>query len=504
MILTVTSFRQDKAKRVEKAQFTSLNEHFEITFNAGMAEKTTCAKVSFKKYGLFLCLLLCSSFLSVAHAQVTFLGQESLSILNVLSRADILWLSLYAGMLLALLSYNFLLFITLRTVSYLYYALLVAAILLAYGAFNGLWFSTLWPNSLQWHELSLPIGLILAGLFAIQFSRSFLTTSSRSPKLDNFFFRLTLVFGLVFIVSPFAPLIYIAFATTLLIIILCIAALIASIKTCLQGNRASQLYLAAWLVLLFGISLSLARQLGVISNQWLANYILSLSTLFFVLLLSLALAYRIITTRSQTAKFHQQVIANSNTKVVEQVKAQTKELTELNEQLRQQEGVLKKLAFYDELTGLANRVFIQEQLKQLLIQSKRNKTKVSVLFLDLDDFKPLNDEHGHKVGDEVLTIIADRLKVTLRESDTVGRLGCDKFLVLLESSREDKHDPAEVDEKIRASIAQPISMDWFILHIGTSIGIARYPNDGNDTESLIAAADKAMHSEKSAKKTKNQ
>ncbi|MFW5426902.1 MAG: diguanylate cyclase domain-containing protein [Methylophagaceae bacterium] len=458
----------------------------------------------FKKVGLFLCFFLCSSFLSVAHAQTTFLGQESSSILAVYSRTDILWLSLYAGALLALLGYNFLLFVTLRTISYLYYTLLVGAILLAYGAFNGLWFSTLWPNSLQWHELSLPIGLILAGLFSIQFSRSFLTTSSRSPKLDKFFLRLTLVFGLVFIATPFAPLIHISFTTTLLIIILCFSMLIASIKTCLQGNRASQIHMMAWFILLLGISFSLAHQFGWSSNQWLSHYALSLSTLCFVLLLSLALAYRIIITRSQTAKFHQQVIANSNTKVAEQVKEQTIELTELNEQLRQQEGVLKKLAFYDGLTGLANRAFIQEQLKQLLIQSRRNKTKVSVLFLDLDDFKPINDEHGHKVGDEVLTTIAERLKATLRESDTVGRLGCDKFLVLLESSREDKHDPAEVADKIRAAVALPISMDWFILHIGTSVGIARYPNDGSDAKSLVVAADAAMRLDKENKKTRHQ
>ncbi len=458
----------------------------------------------FKKVGLFLCFLLCSSFLPIAYAQTPFLGQESLSILTVYSRADILWLSLYAGALLALLSYNFLLFITLRTISYLYFALLVGAILLAYGAFNGLWFATLWSNSLQWHELSLPIGLILAGLFSIQFSRSFLTTSSRYPKLDKFFFRLSLTFGLALVATPFAPLIYISFTTTILIIILCFSMLIASIKTSLQGNRASQIHMAAWLTLLLGIGLSLAHQLGWLSNQLLADYILSLSTLFFVLLLSLALAYRIIMTRSQTAKFHQQVIANSNAKVAEQVKEQTAELSELNQQLRQQEGVLKKLAFYDGLTGLANRVFIQEQLKQLLIQSKRNKTKVSVLFLDLDDFKPINDEHNHKVGDEVLKIIADRLQATLRDSDVVGRLGCDKFLVLLESTREDNHAPQQVVNKIKKAISQPISMDWFILHISTSIGMAHYPNDGDDVASLISAADLAMQNKKADKKAKSQ
>lgn len=463
----------------------------------------TIAYSFFKKYRLFFCLLICSSVLPLAHAHPLFIGYEDLSLttLSEHNRNDVFWLSLYAGALLALLSYNFLLFLSLRFIHYLYYSLFTAAILLAYGAFNELWFSILWPNSPQWHAMSLPIGLILAGLFSIQFSRSFLATASRAPKIDKVFYYLSLLFSLTFTALFFAPLIYIAYITIFLIIILSFTALIASIKTCLQGDRASQIHLLAWLVLLLGISLSVAHQFAWIPHLWIAHYALPFSTLFFVLFLSFSLAYRLVITRSQTVQFQQQMATESKLKVAEQVKEQTTELTQLNEQLRQQEDILKKLAFYDALTGLANRVFIQEQLKQLLAQSRRNKTKVSVLFLDLDDFKPINDEHGHKVGDDVLTLIAKRIRSTLRESDVVGRLGCDKFLVLLESSREDKHDPTEVVDKIRTAIAQPIAMDWFILHMNTSIGIARYPNDGSDAESLVNAAESAMRIDKKNNKT---
>ncbi|PHS24328.1 MAG: hypothetical protein COA83_08045 [Methylophaga sp.] len=456
-----------------------------------------------KKLGLSFCVLLFTAIFSLVYAEAIVAVDTVLNTINSKQMSPF-WIHMYIGALLSLLTYNFLLFISLRKISYLYYALLTAAILLAYGAFNGLWFAVLWPNSPQWHEVSLPIGLILTGLFSIQFSRSFLSTSSHSPKLDKFFSRLNLAFGLTFIAILFAPLIYISYVTTLLIIIVCFTTVVACIKTGLQGQRASQIYLMAWLVLFLGISLSIALHFGWLADIWIAHYALAFSSLLFVLLLSLALAYRIIITRSQTVKFHQQVIAKSNVKVAAQVEEQTKELTELNEQLRQQEGILKKLAFYDALTGLANHAFIQEQLKQLLIQSRRNKTKVSVLFLDLDDFKPINDEHNHKVGDEVLKIIAERLRATLRESDVVGRLGCDKFLVLLESTREDNHDPTEVADKIRAAIAQPIAMDWFILHITTSIGIAHYPNEGHDAASLISAADSAMQSNKADMKVKSQ
>jgi diguanylate cyclase (GGDEF)-like protein len=455
-----------------------------------------------KKYGLFLCLIACSIIFSIADADPIFLGHASsnLTVLDNPLPVSILWLSIYAGILLALLVYNLLLFLTLRTISYLYYAMLTAALLLAYGSFNGLWFAVFWPNSPQWQAISLPISLSLAGIFSISFCRSFLSISTYIPKLDTILYRLGLLFGFVLIASLFIPISYISYALTGLIVILCFVTMLVCIRLNLKSNRGAQLLFLSWLVLLTGITLSISQYLNWITHSWLTHYSLSFSVLLFALLQSLALSHRMIITRTQTQKFHQKILADSKLKITEQVKEQTKELNELNEQLRQQEGLLKKLAFYDGLTGLANRVFIQEQLKQLLAQSRRNKSKVSVLFLDLDDFKPINDEHGHKIGDEVLIIIAKRLQATLRESDVVGRLGCDKFLVLLESSRGDSHDPSEVADKIRTAIAQSISMDWFILNIDTSIGIAHYPNDGKNAASLIAAADSAMQLIKTEKK----
>ncbi len=454
-----------------------------------------------KKLGLSFCVLLFTAIFSLVYAEAIVAVDTVLNTINSKQMSPF-WIHMYIGALLSLLTYNFLLFISLRKISYLYYALLTAAILLAFGSFNGVWSTLLWPNSPQWNLASLPIGLALAGVFATQFSRCFLATAIKSPKLDKVLYRLLLAFFLTLIASLFIPLSYALYAIALLIFILCFTAIAACTSACLQGERAAQIYLIAWLILLFGISLFAVAELGWLTDSWMAHYALTLSSMIFILLLVFALSHRIIITHQQTLKLHQKLAVESDAKVVQQVSEQTTELTLLNQKLQQQEVILKKLAFYDDLTGLANRVFIQEQLKQLLSHAKRNRSKIAVLLIDLDNFKAINDEHGHKVGDDLLIIIADRLRSTLRESDVVGRLGCDKFMVLLESSREDKHDPTQVADKIRAVIAHDISMDWFVLHINISVGIALYPNDGKDAASLIAAADAAMRIEKTAKKAK--
>ena len=458
---------------------------------------------SLKKCGLILCALLLSTTAFLVHAEPLALGADTL--LSTELTNSTLWMSLGAGMLLALLIYNFLLFLSLRNISYFYYALLTSAVLFSFGSFNGLWLELLWHNKPpHWYSLSLPIGLTLAGAFSAQFSRSFFSTASKFPKLDKAFYRLGFAFFLTLIASLFISLTYALYAITALFFILSITAVVASINSSLKANYASQMYLIAWLMLLFGASLFIAHHFGWIPDIWIARHTLTIGGMLYIVLLSFALTYRIIITHRQTTEFHKQIAAEGDAKIAEQVIEQTKELTQLNEKLHQQEDVLKKLAFYDSLTGLANRTFIQEQLKQLLLQSKRNKTKLAVLLLDLDDFKPINDEHGHKVGDEVLTTTANRLRATLRESDVVGRLGCDKFIVVLESFMEDKHDPKEVADKIRMTISQAMPIDWFILHIGASIGIAYYPNDGSDAESLISAADSAMRIDKSKKESRRQ
>ncbi|MEY3018741.1 MAG: hypothetical protein RL336_1876 [Pseudomonadota bacterium] len=152
-------------------------------------------------------------------------------------------------------------------------------------------------------------------------------------------------------------------------------------------------------------------------------------------------------------------------------------------------------AQYDSLTGLPNRALLLDRLGQMLRNAKRNSSQVAVLFLDLDDFKKINDSLGHELGDELLVEVGRRLKVIVRNQDTIGRLGGDEFLVLLDG-QEYREDAEIVARKIIDSIQQPILIDEYELVVGVSIGIAIYPDDGETESEMLRHADSAMYNAK--------
>lgn len=153
-------------------------------------------------------------------------------------------------------------------------------------------------------------------------------------------------------------------------------------------------------------------------------------------------------------------------------------------------------SLHDPLTGLPNRALFNDRLEHGLAVAKRNSLHFAVMFLDLDDFKTINDTHGHDVGDLVLQTIAGRLKETTREDDTVCRHGGDEFLYILMET-ESEQDIAIVAEKIIKAVQEPCDIrlrDVSIsLCISPSIGISIFPNDGTTSAALLDVADKAMY-----------
>lgn len=159
---------------------------------------------------------------------------------------------------------------------------------------------------------------------------------------------------------------------------------------------------------------------------------------------------------------------------------------------------LAYLANHDSLTGLANRTLFMDRLAHAMARAHRSNTKLGLLFMDLDKFKPVNDTYGHGVGDQLLKVVAERICGCVREDDTVARLSGDEFVVVLESIST-RQDAETVTEAIRNNLAQPFLVDGKIaLHVGVSIGVAIYPDESMDIDELIKCADHAMYKAKYA------
>ncbi len=156
------------------------------------------------------------------------------------------------------------------------------------------------------------------------------------------------------------------------------------------------------------------------------------------------------------------------------------------------ERQVRHLAFHDALTGLANRVLLRERLRHGIARAAREKKMLGLVFVDLDNFKWVNDTLGHSVGDQVLKSVAARLKQAVRDCDTVARLGGDEFVLLVENMVSSQH-VATVAQKVLDSIHVPLRSGGRELRLGGSLGIAIYPNDGHEVEPLMTQADTAMY-----------
>jgi diguanylate cyclase (GGDEF)-like protein/PAS domain S-box-containing protein len=154
------------------------------------------------------------------------------------------------------------------------------------------------------------------------------------------------------------------------------------------------------------------------------------------------------------------------------------------------------MAHHDPLTGLPNRTLFWTQFSRALHEAKREHRMVAVSYIDLDDFKQVNDIHGHAAGDEVLRSVANRIIGCIRASDIAVRLGGDEFAIVFSNPKYDEAGIVARLEKIRESISQPIAIEKGSLFVTCSLGIAFYPNDGDTPEALLAKADAAMYTAK--------
>ena len=180
---------------------------------------------------------------------------------------------------------------------------------------------------------------------------------------------------------------------------------------------------------------------------------------------------------------------------VNQLKKNVDELCTLNHALKEKEKTINRLAYYDGLTGLANRILFYKFAEKFEANAGRTGERLGLMFLDVDNFKDINDTYGHQTGDEVLLFVTEVLKKSIRKVDLAARFGGDEFLILLHGVR-DREDCAVTAERIKEGTKIAIRVSGVEIKVSLSIGISLLPDDALNIDELISKADRAMYEAK--------
>ena len=430
-----------------------------------------------------------------------------------------LLLGAFYGLVLALVIYNLMLFFAVRDRVYLYYVLYTGAFGIYLFSYDGFAFEYLWPESVWWANRAPATALGIVLMLGAVFARSFLVLPKIAPRADRVIVG-TAVLGGVFALSA-ATGVGMGYGVILRCISLvgafsAIVTLYVCVREVMSGYRPAKFFLLAWSGLLVFILLGTLRNFGLAPANFATIYCLHIGLVLDVLLLSFGLGDRINTMRAEKEAAQAEALATqrallestqeSEREQEKRVAERTAELNSANDKLRREAGErellmaqlreseerMRFMAQHDALTGLPNRYSMQERLSLAIEVSRRNRKMLAVMLVDLDKFKAVNDTRGHAAGDQLLATVANRLRTSVRASDTVARLGGDEFVILAgELDRID--DAAMVAEKVSDMVGLPVPLEGGPWGISCSIGIAIFPRDAETAVELLALADKAMY-----------
>lgn len=416
-------------------------------------------------------------------------------------------LAVYFGMLLALALYNLLLWLSLRDHNYLVYVLLVTSTAVAQLSLDGLGKEFLWPAWPAWNKFALTAGFAAAGLFGALLTRGLLQTGRNAPRLDGAVSGLAALFALCMVLPLFAPYRLAAILVALTGVTFFLIAALAGLRCWQAGQPGARSFLLAWIALLPGVAVAGLRKLNLLEANFFSGHAIQIGSVLAVLLLSFALAERLDGLRREQDAARDEALAaqlklvgaleRSEASVERRVAQRTEELEASNARLRENERQLQSLAHADPLTGLANRLLFDARVQQSMQHARRSHGQIAVLLVDLDHFKAINDGYGQAIGDEVLRCTADRLRATLRQVDTVARLGGDKFAIVL-TGLGSGADAEHMAEKLVAGLGQPMRVLGLPLAIDASIGIALFAGGELSPAELLRRADQAMYAAKQA------
>jgi two-component system, sensor histidine kinase LadS len=399
--------------------------------------------------------------------------------------------AIYCGVLIALGLYNLLLFLALRERPFLNYVLFMCAFALSVLSLNGLGAQYLWPQAAPWSNRMLPVSLTLAALFSAIFARSFLDTRQWLPRWDRVLVVLCFATALAVLATLLLPVQRALQTMSLTGLTVTVMLLLTSFVCVGYRVPGARLFAVAWIMLLAGAVLLALRNFAIIPSNFLTLYSMQIGSSLEMILLSFALAARFNKLKQQ----REAALQNSERILEQRVAERTQALEEANQRLSEQ-------AMRDPLTGLANRTALQQHLAQALSRNQRRQELLAVMLIDLDGFKPINDQYGHGFGDLVLADVAQRLNLQMRESDLAARLGGDEFVMVCESVHS-AEAVQQLAERLLDRLNQPMTLEGHTVHVAASIGIAM-SHDEDDTTTLIRRADAAMYQAKAAGRNRTQ
>ncbi|MFO1204679.1 MAG: diguanylate cyclase [Burkholderiales bacterium] len=418
-------------------------------------------------------------------------------------------LAFYYGLLFALVGFNLLIFISVRDSLYLLYVGMAVGMAIGQLSLNGFGVLWLWPESTKWANDALAWGFALCGLSGALFTRRFLETPRHTPLLDRILLLAAVVFAAQVLFGMVVPYRIFAIAVSLSGLGFSVVAVLAGVRCWSKGQAGAVYFLLAWNLVLAGTGVLAARNMGWLPTNALTTYAMQIGSALEMVLFSFALADRINRLRREKEAAQAEALASGEAMVAalkrseaeldRRVRERTLELALANRRLMESAAKHRMQASHDALTGLANRMLLDDRLDRAIEHARRCGTRVGLVMIDLDHFKPVNDTHGHAVGDRLLVVTAARLREAVRTSDTVARYGGDEFVLIIENVR-DREDVERVLGHIQRRLSSPVNEGSLQLSLSASMGVSVYPDDAPDASALLRRADEAMYAAKKARK----
>lgn len=403
------------------------------------------------------------------------------------------WQGIFAGALMVMLLYNLTLAIFAKDKTYFFYVAFIASELLIFCQFHGLNYQYLWPESPSWNTIALPfmIGILMTS--GVGFVTLFLDLKRQLPKHYPALIVLAFVGIGISLLSFIVPYTIMVRVGSIIIGCLMLYAIGITIYLLKRGYRAARFVVVAWCILVFSGFLFLLNANGYASPSFLIENAVQFGSILEVALLSLAFSDRINIER-QAKQMAQgalvEVQKQANTQLEFMVKERTEELQLANSKL-------VEINTLDPLTGVKNRGYFNENIEKELKRASRSNTPLTLIMLDIDHFKAINDQHGHPTGDKAIIHIAKILRTIIRRpSDAIARYGGEEFAILLPHT--DAAGAFTVAERIRTTIAhKPLQLETIRVDITASLGFHVSLTPANETpQSLIEFADTALYAAK--------